>query len=326
MLDKNSYEFIEELTRNDTKSLPEKTVKLLSEAGELASKVLTYESLSGAKHRFSTREGIIDEVADNILVAMSVGIDVGMTMDDLTQALQAKSNHWHKVQATKATNTFPFEIHITVKPVEDIEQYKIHCAIVGVKPILLDLQLNGNAVMKDLMTSSVFVGTNRSVMEEAERICNELTAFGYEPIRTKLETVPWHPMAPTGSHMPNGCYFECHLGLVILEKDYDSWRFFIDQKVKFILQDHFSVMNHTAKLSSNAFKKHGEKRVYMLTIRSYDCRHLDDFLNLINEWKFFFNTNRYKTSDELFQIEVEKEIVEFAIYDTNINHDKNWIN
>lgn len=63
--------------------------------------------------------------------------------------------------------------------------------------------------LKDVMTSSKHFGDNRSAYEEANRIANKLTSFGYKVVRKKIETVPWHPAAPvipTGKEIPIWSY------------------------------------------------------------------------------------------------------------------------
>jgi len=44
--------------------------------------------------------------------------------------------------------------------------------------------------MKDLMTSSTFMGDNISAYNEMKRISDGLLAAGFEILREKIETVP----------------------------------------------------------------------------------------------------------------------------------------
>jgi hypothetical protein len=46
------------------------------------------------------------------------------------------------------------------------------------------------------MTSSKHFGDNRSAYDESLRIVNELKDYGYKVVRSKIESVPWHPAAP----------------------------------------------------------------------------------------------------------------------------------
>ena len=64
---------------------------------------------------------------------------------------------------------------------------------------MLDLQRD-QIVIKDVMTSSVFMGNNTGAYQEMKRISNGLWAAGFEILREKIETVPWHPAAPSSTN------------------------------------------------------------------------------------------------------------------------------
>jgi hypothetical protein len=72
--------------------------------------------------------------------------------------------------------------------------------------------------IKDIMTSSKHFGDNRSAYDESLRIVNELKDYGYKVVRSKIESVPWHPAAPRymGEVIPNICYFESQIHLEVL--------------------------------------------------------------------------------------------------------------
>ena len=98
-----------------------------------------------------------------------------------------------------------------------IEWFKKSCKDIGVKPIVLDLENSGESVMKDVMTSSHIVGNNTSAYKECARIVKQLEWKGFKVVRKKIETVPWHPAAPSENtdKMPEDCYFEAHIGCII---------------------------------------------------------------------------------------------------------------
>ena len=102
-----------------------------------------------------------------------------------------------------------------------IEYFKKVCKDIGVKPIVIDLENNGESVMKDVMTSSHIIGNNSTSYEECQRISNYLQVKGFKVIRRKIETVPWHPAAPSelGDKMPEDCYFEAHIGCTIFDHE-----------------------------------------------------------------------------------------------------------
>ncbi len=196
-----------------------------------------------------------------------------------------------------------------------IENFKRVCSQIKVKPIVLDLEIKDD-VIKDVMTSSKHFGDNRSAYEESQRIVKELKDHGFEVLRTKIETVPWHPKAPSKveEEMPEGCYFESHIGVAILPEDKDELDIFVHHTLK---DKHLIRLDGTAKLSQNFFKKSndGSRFVNMLTYRShsgtYDrfSKEVDAIKTLLVEYDFQF----------------EKVEVEFSVYDTNVSHDSQWI-
>lgn len=190
-----------------------------------------------------------------------------------------------------------------------IESFKKNCEIVGVKPVVLDLDINDD-VIKDVMTSSKHFGDNRSAFNECERIALELRNSGYKILRKKIETVPWHPMSPIEiDKMPENCYFECHIPVSISKEEKYS--------LLGVLKKSENCFSGKIKLSKNFFKKEVDgKLINMITYRSYVAskdfflKEIETLKNLLSENGFTFN----------------KVETEFAIYDTNISHDYKWMN
>lgn len=198
----------------------------------------------------------------------------------------------------KDGDNYPFELHITVSAKSDIEQFKHDCAALGVKPILIDAQRKDGASMLDLMTSSVVHGSYQHALNTSFLLAADFAWMGYEVLRRKLETVPWHPAAdnPTGDQ-----YFECHLAVKSLLRD----RRRLERIVK----------RHGGHLSRNAFKSLPDDQcITMVTIRSQDSR--ESFDHLVRDMKWVL---------EMYAFEVEKTITEFAIFDDKISHDAAWI-
>jgi NTP pyrophosphatase (non-canonical NTP hydrolase) len=327
-------DFIKDLSIKDKKTLSQKGLKLAEEVGELARAILPYDSAPGTNHRFSDREQILEEIVDVYLTNISIAHSLGFTDEEMNDMLNKKSKKWAQLQLKEESATFPlpFEIHITVdleKLLETnftIDHFREDCKSIEVKPIVLDLEMKEGSI-KDVMTSSKHFGDNRSAYEEANRIANELTSFGYKVVRKKIETVPWHPAAPTfntGEPIPNGCYFESHIGVVISleEKPY------LEGLVEELNVGFFSPsrgfsrpskieLGGTCKLSQNFFKKSkdGSKFVNMLTYRdNMTCK--EDFERDVELIKFLLNEDKFG---------FEKVEVEYALYDTNVNHDAKWI-
>lgn len=303
----NILNIIKELTKLDKKSLSEKALKVTEEVGELARKVLPYEGAHGTNHRFTSKRDVIEESTDIIVCALCTAFEVGGEISDIEEMMKEKAQKWAYLlqREEKVKGNTPYEIHVTVKA-SNLDNFSNTCKLIDVKPIILDLQnQQGDSVMKDVMTSSVHLGNNPSAYAEMERISDKLAIGGFEVIRKKIETVPWHPAAPQeeGDEMPKNCYFECHFAVISSDENKQDL-----QKV---------ALENNCHLSKNIFKKIDDINYkVMLTHRSYDTvfNNFDIEVKRINE----------RLKEVGFQ--VDKTIVEFSVYDTKISHDSNWIN
>lgn len=307
-------DYIKDLSIKDKKTLSQKALKLTEEVGELARVVLPYDSAHGTNHRFIDREALLEEVVDVYLTNISIAHSLGFTDEEFEEMLAKKTEKWASLQAKEEKIEFPlpYEIHVTVQLVPEgskghevqVNMFREVCKEIGVKPIVLDLENNGESVMKDVMTSSHFYGDNKTAYEECMRISNKLEYGGFIVSRKKIETVPWHPAAPVndGDKMPENCYYEAHIGCVITP----------EQKIK-LQQIAERVGSH---LSRNFFKKlENGKFVNMITHRSYG----DLYKN------FEGQVNYLKDLLDDAKIEYEKVITEFSVYDTNVSHDNKWL-
>lgn len=203
----------------------------------------------------------------------------------------------------------PYEIHITISVneyeicQEFVENFIITCREIGVKPIILDLE-SSSGFIKDVMTSSKMFGNINSVLKEIDRIVFGLEYKNFKVVRKKIESVPWHPKAPSkkGDKMPDNCYFEAHIGCIISS----------DEKAKL----NELVKKEGAHLSKNIFKKiDSERFVNMVTIRNYGCLSNNFALQVENFTELLKEKN----------ISFEKVEIEFCLYDTKINHDYLWL-
>jgi len=330
----NIIDFIKNLSIKDKKTLSQKGLKLVEEVGELARVILPYDSAHGTNHRFTDREAILEEVVDVYLTNISISHSLGFTDEEFNDMLVKKSEKWSQLQANeeKAEFPLPFEIHVTVdannitstkyneffQQPYDLHTFKSVCNGIGVKPIVIDLEINDGSVIKDIMTSSKHFGDNRSAYEESKRICDELKKYGYKVLRNKIESVPWHPAAPvisTGKEIPNGCYFESHIGIVIKPEEKRALNYLVE-KLNEDKEEMF-YLSGTIKLSQNFFKKSkdGSKFVNMLTYRS----------NMCGSPKFKLEVESIKHILDERGFDYEKVEVEYAVYDTNVTHDSKWI-
>lgn len=304
--------FIRNLSESDKKNLCQKALKTTEEVGELAKAILPFENAAGTLHRFSDRRKILENVVDVFLSSISIAYDMKFSNAEIDEMILEKAKKWQGIQAKEGEVTFPlpYEIHITVKlPESDVDsaigQFRFDCMKIGVKPIVIHLEKNDNLIMRDVMTSSTHFGDNRSAYEEARRIENWLKQYKWNVARVKIETVPWHPAAPALTsivpNMPENCYFESHLRIIAREKD------------KVILSK--IAKRFDAHLSRNFFKKVTEdKYIIMMTLRSYDDGY-KSFKEKVDDLKRNLQTG----------FEVDKTEIEFAVYDSKINHDVAWI-
>lgn len=311
-MDKKIIDYIKVLTKNDTKSLSQKTLKFTEELGELAKVILPYENAFATNHRFVDRARILEEIADCHLVNMSILYDMNFSDEEFEQMVSHKMKVWADLQAREGRIKYPipYEIHITVDNKEQyinkISDFKEVCTKANVKPILLDLHLSEGAIIKDLMTSSTFLGNNKEAFLEMKRISGVLKDSGYEVVREKIETIPWHPAAPSLKHqnptMPKSCYFESHLSTIC------------SLSTKSKLEE--ITKKNNAHISRNIFKKLTEEMfTIMITYRSY-TEPFEIFKESLEKLKTDLKNNNF---------ELDKEIVEFSIYDTKISHDFDWL-
>lgn len=336
-------EYIKELSKKDKKTLSQKALKLVEEVGELARVVLPYDSAHGTNHRFIDREALLEEIADVHLTNISIAHSLGFTDDELNEMMVRKAEKWATLQAKedKATFPLPYEIHVTVdlensythKHIneESLNEFKEDCKSIGVKPIVIDLEMKDRSSMKDVMTSSKFFGDNRTAYEESERIAKRLKDMGYSVVRNKIETVPWHPAAPQdkdkdhplwhGDPIPNGCYFESHIGVLVTKETKPDLEELVD-----FLNESICEFSGTAKLSKNFFKKTEDGRfVNMLTYRSNMANAKEFEAEVRSIERIISGKNDWSMLDGFRSFEYEKVEIEYAVYDTNVTHDAKWI-
>lgn len=334
---KDINDYIRLLSSKDSKSLSQKALKTTEEVGELAKAILPFESAQGTNHRFSDKESILEEVIDVYLSSISIAYSLGFSDDDINAMIIKKASKWSELQSRESEVTYPlpYEIHVSIDASDiNIDDFKSICSEIGVKPIVLDLEINSGSPIKDVMTSSKHIGDNRSAYDECIRISEFLSESGLKVLRKKIETVPWHPAAPkTGNgHLANNWYFESHIGVTILPHQKQKLNIlstFFNNSYILGNSPEFQTINRlkgfnpislsgTTNLSQNFFKKSndGSKYVNMLTYRCHKGNY-PNFQKEVEDIKLYLKSNGF---------EFEKVEIEFAIYDSNVNHDLAWIN
>lgn len=194
---------------------------------------------------------------------------------------------------------YPFELHLTVRhdgSESFNDRFRIACAEINVKPLIVEL----GSVGSDVMTSSRFSGDYQGALMHADELSTQLKLKGMPVIRTKIETVPWHPAAETHeAHQ----YFESHIGINI-HSDVEE------------LQLRKIAAENGCHTSRNAFKVYPNHKVIMVTKRDADC----------NAPEFTARVDAVSKLLADYDFKVSAPIVEFVIYDSNQAHDDRWVN
>lgn len=184
-----------------------------------------------------------------------------------------------------------YEIHITVN---NSENFVSDCYELGIKPIIIDM---GEDVPAHVMTSATVKGNDQIAFTTANGFANAFRDRGYEVLRMKIETVPWHPCA---SHPSDDQYFETHFAI---RKQGDNY-----------------LLNEILKTApflhrSRNLLKRGGDLIQMVTFR----------LNKINSTEFLSRVEQITNNLEAAGLKLEKVITEFALYDTNVKMDEAWL-
>lgn len=129
----------------------------------------------------------------------------------------------------------------------------------------------------------------------------------------------WPISNPSPVHLPNNCYFESHIGVSIYPNQKEDLSKFVEKEFNGKeLGDHLNIkLKGIVKLSQNFFKKSidGSKFINMITYRSTTSGS-EEFKRYVDLIKQTLKAGGY---------EYEKVEVEYAIYDTNVSHDANWL-
>lgn len=202
---------------------------------------------------------------------------------------------------------YPYEIHITVQSVPNGNAFKRWCEELGVKPIMLALQSQSNGMLTDVMTSSVVVGTLEDAHIESRRIESGLRVHSLCTVRRKIETVPWNPLITETVPGPSN-YFESHIAISV--KKYCG-------KLPKATKTELAEVCHSLglHLSANQFKNDAEECVYMATLREFGTTYE----------AFKDRTNAAIESLEINKYNVLKSVTEYAVWDSNVDHDAAWM-
>ena len=204
------------------------------------------------------------------------------------------------------TNEFEgvFEAHVTVGLPVDNDRFRIDCAELGVKPIVIVLPAGDTPVQP--MTSAMYRGGLQLALANSRDLVRQLQARGYECIRLKVEAghqnegLPEDDEAAAG--MPAEFYFEHHLKTSVANESEH-------QKLERI------VTEHDAHLSSNAFEEGDDgSREFFVTFRSYG----------LGRASAETRVDEFVAGLQSAGIEANKRICEYCVYDSDLSVDRGW--
>lgn len=313
MFSPDVWQNIKTLSEMDSKTTSQKVLKVAEELGELSGKAQPFDGLDGTHHRIVELEELLEEAVDGVLANLSIPLSLGCSPDDVMEMMAKKISKWANLQRSQAImkDKIPYEIHVTVDKA-DQALFRQACTLLGVKPIILALQA-GQDTIEDVMTSSTFMGNNQGAMVEMQRIVDGLQKHGLKVVRRKIETVPWHPKAPSlefnNTRMPENCYFESHIAAIITDET-------IHAEVQRFCR------KHGLHLSRNAFKTYQDGTYkLMMTYRAYEGTR-EDFERTLA--KFVGSLSEMKDGKGN-ALNIDKVITEFSLFDSTVDHDADWL-
>lgn len=200
-----------------------------------------------------------------------------------------------------------YEIHITVliKQQNDLDIFSNFCKLNNIKQIVIDLQKDGVFIQSDVMTSEKIFGNYSQVKVKTKEIVTQLQQIGLHVIREKIESEPSHELAPQtiNQKMPQNSYFESHIAFLCKN----------DEEIKKL--DMISKTTN-ARISRNPLKKTIDGNIFLLTLRDYHS----PFLIFSEKLDYLLNSLKNQSMIPYKKIEVE-----FAVFDSNWQHDNHWV-
>jgi hypothetical protein len=196
----------------------------------------------------------------------------------------------------------PHELHVTVAAeTTDPNKFRNACSELGVKSHIIFNKMPGSESVTDYLTGSEIIGSSVEAYMKLGRISCSLREAGLEVVREKIETTPWHPNAPKTSldRLNDGNYFECHFTLPDLTTIH-GFRALHWGGVPFLMSTTERKQQEGLLLAT--------MRHYISTAGEF-CRNVDEIHQALEQ-----------------QIgKITKPTVEFSLYDSNSDHDNQWI-
>ena len=195
----------------------------------------------------------------------------------------------------------PHELHVTADPATtDPQLFREVCGRLGIKAHVIYNETPQGETTADYLTGSDYQCTSAESVVELGRIATGLQSAGLQVVREKIETVPWHPLAPKSASDTQrpGSYFESHFTLPDLPTVHG----------RRILQ----WQGEPFYISTTDNKR--RDGLLFATLRHYNST-AEEFCQTIEELHSALSQ----------QIVVEYPAIEYAMYDSNPSHDRAWI-
>jgi hypothetical protein len=199
------------------------------------------------------------------------------------------------------------EFHVTANPnTTDPDYFKYVCGHTGVKAHVIYNELPGGGEVVDLLTGSTLRGTTSQAYRKLGFVAGSLQASGIDVVREKIETVPEHPLAPTSLDVETteGGYFEAHFTI----PDFDGLH---ERRLLRYRGEAFYLSTTDSKRANG---------LLFATMRDYHTT-AEEFVARINA---IYEAIAPQLINEPFDF--KKPVVEFALFDSNPNHDIDWVN
>lgn len=209
---------------------------------------------------------------------------------------------------------FTYEVHVTVALPDKLSLYDKKndfielCKKIKAKPIIIELEdgvpVNGKIQWQ---TSKYYHKTLNQVINLMQNDVDYIETSGWQVVRKKIETIPSSnlqsnvPLTQYDLEIePTANYFEFHI------------KFVVPENMNIILN---VCKKHNAHISKNAITKTVLQSFKIITLRLYKIC-LNDSIDLFNAL--------YNDLIKINTIIVKTE-KEYAVYDSNSNIDKGWI-
>ena len=316
---------IRDLSIQDPKTLNEKTLKLMDEAGTLCKNVLAYTSTAGCKHINVTATDLLTDCVDVYLVLQSIMVQLQhnskLSDEVFIDKVLEKLNKWQMIQTREMNieqKTIAYEIHVTIDSEDDttVTKFQSFCEIYNIKPVIIIM----DGVPSHVMTETVVCGSVEAAHNSLAQIVKAIKDNGFKVIREKIETVPWHPCAcqKTDDIVIPYSYFEVHIPVML------GFEYAHCELVQKIINSSEKMPDTNKRIMLSNTQKQIDKNVKLLTYRfnNIDYETFNEIVQEIMSLLRLWCPEEWLVKNNNFNF---KPIIEFVLYDSNESLDQQWI-